>query len=291
MSSLTRIKEIRFVLWSVLALNLFVAIAKLSYGVLTQSLGMQADGFHSFFDGFSNVIGLSGLWLASRPADDDHPYGHKKFETLAAAGIGGILLATCAYVFWKSIQALGQNVSPQVTELSFIVILITIIMNVGVTRWEQKKGKEFHSEILIADSYHTASDVLTSCSVLVGLLAVKFGYPFMDPFVAMFVALVIAWTGISVFREVAHSLLDKVRIDPEQIRSVVLNIPGIVDCHAIRTRGVASHVFVDLSVHVDSHNSLEAAHHLTHDVEETIKKHFTHVEDVLVHVEPEGHDH
>ena len=288
---MNRMKEIRQILWSVLVLNIAVACAKLGYGIITKSLGMQADGFHSFFDGVSNVIGLVGLWIAAKPADADHPYGHKKFETMAAAGIGGMLIGTCLYVFLKSIQAFQHDASPQVTGLSFGVMTFTMIVNVGVAIWERRKGKELQSEILRADSYHTASDVLTSFSVLISLLAIKSGYPVIDPLVAMFIAIVIGWTAFQVIKEVTHSLLDKVRIDPEVIRGVVLKIPNVVDCHTIRTRGTSDHVFVDLSIHVDSNHSLEIAHQLAHEVEKTIKKHFTNVEDVLVHLEPEGHDH
>ncbi|GJL61538.1 MAG: cation transporter [Nitrospirales bacterium] len=288
-SPISRLQEIRFVLWSILILNLFVALAKLSYGLITGSLGMQADGFHSLFDGVSNVIGLTGLWLASNPPDKDHPYGHKKFEVLAAAGIGGMLLGTCLYLLWKSIHALEQEATPQVTGLSFGVMITTMLINLGVTRWEQRKGKELHSEILIADSYHTASDVLTSFSVLIGLLAIRLGYPIVDPLVAMFVAVVIAWTAIKVLKEVTDSLVDKVRLDPDRVHSVVMEIPGILDCHEIRTRGLSSHVFVDLSIHVQPHISIQLAHQLAHDAEDAMKKHFPNVEDVIVHVEPEGH--
>ncbi|GJL55480.1 MAG: cation transporter [Nitrospirales bacterium] len=288
-STASRLQEIQYVLRSVLILNLFVALTKLSYGVITASLGMQADGFHSLFDGISNVIGLTGLWLASQPPDDNHPYGHKKFEVLAAAGIGGMLISTCMYLLWKSIHTLGQEPSPQVTELSFGVMIITIVVNLGVTRWEQKKGNELQSEILLADSYHTASDMLTSVSVLIGLVAIKLGYPMFDPLVALFVAIVIAWTASKIFKEVIRSLTDEVRLDIESVRAAVLAIPGILGCHDIRTRGLASHVFVDLSIHVQPRMSVEEGHVMAHQVEETIKKRFNGVEDIIVHVEPEGH--
>ncbi|GJL63774.1 MAG: cation transporter [Nitrospirales bacterium] len=289
-SQTSRLQAVQFVLWVILILNLLVALAKLSYGLITDSLGMQADGFHSLFDGISNVIGLVGLWLAYRPPDKEHPYGHKKFEVLAAVGIGSMLIGTCLYLLWKGFHALDQQAAPQVTGLSFGVMITTMLINLGVTRWEQKKGKELRSEILTADSYHTASDVLTSFSVLIGLVAIRLGYPIIDPLVAIFVAVVIAWTAIKVFKEAADSLVDKVRLDPDRVQSVVMEIPGILDCHEIRTRGLSSHIFVDLSIHVQPSLSIQVAHQLAHDVEEAIKKQFSNVEDVIVHVEPEGHE-
>ena len=289
-SSTRRLHEVQRVLWAVLALNVFVALAKLGYGLFTKSLGMQADGFHSLFDGVSNVVGITGLWLASQPPDTNHPYGHKKFETLAAAGIGVMLLATCLYLLWRTAHVFNTGDIPQVTGISFGVMGVTMAINFGVTKWERRKGKELKSDILIADSYHTASDMFTSLSVLVGLLAIRLGYPILDPLVAILVALVIAWTAITVFKEVIRSLADGIQLDPEAVRSVVLGTPGILDCHAIRTRGVASHIFVDLSIHVQPHVSIEAAHQLAHQVEDALRAQFSGVEDVIVHLEPEGHD-
>ena len=288
-SSAARLHEIRSVLWAVLALNLLVALAKLGYGWFTESLGMQADGFHSLFDGVSNVVGLVGLWMASGPPDAGHPYGHKKFESLAAAGIGGMLVATCVYIVSETYKSWGGTTQPTITGISFVVMVATMMVNVTVMTWERRKGRELGSEILIADSYHTASDLLTSCSVLAGLIAVRMGYPLVDPLVALIVAVVIAWTAYTVLCEVVSSLTDKVRVDPDRVRAVVMELPGILDCHDIRTRGLASHVFVDLSIHVDATLSVEDAHEISHQVENSLKRKLREVEDVVVHLEPQGH--
>lgn len=284
-----RDQEIKYILKAVLILNLAVALAKLSYGLFTHSLGMQADGVHSLFDGISNIIGLIGISIAAQPPDRLHPYGHKKFETLASAGIAVMLIGTCAYVAWRGIQGLTGTVEPRVTGISYGVMMVTMIVNAGVTRWEQRKGKELHSEVLIADSYHTASDLLTSFSVLLGLGAVHFGYPLADPIIALLIAGVIAWTAFSIIREVTHSLADQIRLDPQEVRTAVLNVPGVLDSHSIRTRGLANHIFVDLSIHVTKGLPIEQAHAIAHDVEDRLKSQFDGIEDVLVHIEPQGH--
>lgn len=284
-----RYKEIQFVLTTVLILNLAVAAAKLVWGLWSQSLGMQADGFHSLFDGVSNVIGLIGLSLAAQPPDHLHPYGHKKFETLASAGIAVMLIGTCSYVGWRGIQGLTGTIEPQVTGISYGIMMVTMVINAGVTTWEQRKGQELQSEVLVADSYHTASDLLTSFSVLLGLLAVNFGYPLADPIIALIIAGVIAWTAFSIIREVTHSLADQIRLDPQEVRVVVLNVPGVLHCHSIRTRGLANHIFVDLSIHVTKGLPIEQAHHIAHDVEDQLKSQFDGIEDVVVHLEPDDH--
>jgi len=284
-----RYKEIRFVLTTVLFLNIAVALAKLGWGLLSHSLGMQADGFHSLFDGISNIIGLIGISLAARPPDRLHPYGHKKFETLAAAGIAVMLIGTCTYVGWRGIQALTNSTLPQVTGVSYGVMLVTMAINAGVTKWEQRKGRELRSEVLIADSYHTASDLLTSFSVLLGLFAIHLGYPLADPIIALLIAGVIAWTAFTILRDVTRSLTDHIRLDPRDIRSTVMAIPGVLHCHEIRTRGLAHHIFVDLSIHVTPGLPIEQAHEIAHHVEEALQTQFEGVEDVVVHLEPEGH--
>lgn len=286
-----RTKDVRFVLWAVLALNLIVAGAKLLYGVMTGSLGMQADGFHSLFDGVSNVVGLVGLWLAAFPPDADHPYGHKKYETLAAASIGAMLVMTCLYLLWNSYQHWLGVVRPQVTAVSFVVMVGTMLINIGVMWWEQRKGEQLRCEILTADARHTGSDILTSFSVLVGLTAVQMGYPLLDPLVAVAIAGVIAWTGLQVLWETSQSLTDVARLDPEAVRQVVLTHKQVVDCHEIRTRGLPDHIFVDLSVHVRATMSLADAHEVAHQVEDSLKQQFEGVAEVIVHIEPDGQCH
>ncbi len=286
-----RTKEIRFILWAVLALNLLVAGAKLLYGVVTASLSMQADGFHSLFDGISNIVGLIGLWLAAFPPDADHPYGHKKYETLAAACIGAMLVATCLYLLWNSYQHWQGAVRPRVTAASFGIMMGTMLVNVGVMWWERRRGGQLRSEILVADARHTGSDILTSCSVLAGLAAVQTGYPVMDPVVAVAIAGVIAYTGVQVLWETTQSLTDVARLDPDEVREVVLQHGGVLDCHEVRTRGLPHHIFVDLSVHVRSTMSVAEAHEVAHQVEDSLKRHFEGVAEVIVHIEPDGQCH
>lgn len=286
---MSRLQEIRRILWLILLLNLGVAAAKWTYGVMTHSLGMQADGLHSSFDGISNVIGLIGLWLTTPPPDANHPYGHKKFEALASGSIGGFLVLTCLYLLWRAYQSWTLDLHPEVTGISFFIMVVTMGINIFVTRWERRKGTELKSDILTADSYHTASDVLTSCSVIVGLLAARAGYAFVDPLVAILIAGVIAWTAFVVLQDVLSSLTDAIRLDPKEVRTTVMSLSGVLDCHNIRTRGLAHHVFMDISIHVDPTLSVEKAHTLATRIEECLIEHFECLEDVVIHIEPEGH--
>lgn len=282
-------RETRFVLWIVLWLNLGVAAAKLVYGLLTKSVSMQADGIHSSFDGLSNVMGLIGLWAAASPPDATHPYGHKKYETFAAAGIGLMLFGTCLYILRNSYLHWREGVVPEVTAVSFAIMLGTMAVNWGVMTWERRRGEALQSEILVADSHHTASDILSSLSVLVGLAAVSLGYPLLDPIAGLVIAGFIGHTGVLVLREASQSLSDKARIAAEAVQQVALTVEGVRCCNEIRTRGLARHVFMDLCIHVDPAMTIGQAHTVAHRVEDKLKHTFPGVAEVIVHVEPEEH--
>ena len=282
-------RETRFVLWIVLWLNLGVAAAKLVYGLMTDSVSMQADGIHSSFDGLSNVMGLIGLWAAASPPDATHPYGHKKYETFAAAGIGFMLFGTCLYILYNSYLHWREGVVPEVTGISFAIMLGTMVVNWGVMTWEHRRGRALQSEILVADSHHTASDIFSSFAVLVGLAAVSMGYPLLDPIAGLVIAVFIGRTGVMVLREASQSLSDKARIAADAVEKIALTVEGVRCCNEIRTRGLERHVFMDLRIHVDPSMTIGQAHTLAHQVEDTLKHTFPGVAEVIVHVEPEEH--
>lgn len=279
--------SIRKILIYTLLLNMLVAASKLIYGHITDSLSMVADGYHSFFDGTSNVVGLVGIWFAYHPPDKNHPYGHKKYETLASLGISILLFLTCYQVLQSAYLRFKDSIVPEVTSFSFLVMFVTMGINIYVMRWERLKGRELKSEILISDSLHTRSDVFASVSVLVSLGAAGFGFPIIDPIAAFIIAILIGKTGYEILLEATKVLSDYSRISPTLIRDVVLGVDGVRECHEIRTRGTATDVSVDLRLHVPPDMDIEGAHHLAHKVEDRIKEEFTDVTEVVVHVEPE----
>lgn len=282
-----RVRRVRSVLWLTLGLNIAVAAAKLGWGYVSGSIAMQADGFHSLFDGASNVIGLVGLGLAARPADKDHPYGHGKYETYASAAIGA-MLAIAAYNVGSS--AIGRLLTggepPRVDAIAFSVMAATLTVNIGITSYERWMGRKLGSDILMADAKHTGSDVLVSLGVIVGLVAVRAGYPIADPIIALGVAAAIAYAASSIFRQAGITLSDSARIPPAKISKVALGVPGVLGAHDIRTRGSDSEVYVDMHIQVDSQSTVEAGHAIAEEVERTVCGAFATVVDVIVHLEP-----
>jgi len=282
-----RYRAIRKVLWAVLVLNLAVALAKLGYGVLTRSVAMEADGIHSLFDGASNIIGLLGMWFAGRPADDEHPYGHGKFETFAAAAIAAMLVVAGYTVGRGAIEHLfGRGEPTEVGVGSFAIMLGTLGVNILVTTWEARAGRRLGSEVLLADARHTLSDVFVSSGVIVSLVAVRLGWEQADGIVALIVALVILRTAIGVIRGVGVTLGDAARLPAAEIAETAGNVAGVVDCHSVRTRGLESQVFVDMHVVVAADTMLEDGHEIAHRVEHAVRERFSQIADVVVHVEP-----
>ena len=275
------------VLVRVLALNVLVAGAKLAFGYLSGSVSIVSDGFHSLSDATSNVMGLVGLRAARKPPDANHPYGHRKFETLAAAGIFIFLLLAVVEVVESAFGRLRSGVGEiHLTPASFIVMLVTLAINVLVVRYESKKGKELASELLLADAAHTQSDVLTSCAVLASLGGVALGYPQSDAVGALVVAVFIARTGFEIARETTGILSDRMVMNGDDIRAVVMSEPGVVGCHHIRTRGSLDHTFLDLHVWFPADMPLSEAHRLSHVVKDRLMARFPQIADAIIHIEP-----
>jgi cation diffusion facilitator family transporter len=282
-----RYRRIRRVLWVVLALNIAVALAKLLYGTVSRSAAMQADGIHSLFDGTSNVIGLAGMWFAARPADAGHPYGHGKFETFTAAAIAAMLVVAGYTVGRGAIAHLtGNGETTQVTVGSFAVMIGTLCVNFFVTTWEARAGRRLGSEVLIADSRHTLSDVVVSLGVIISLILVALGWRQADGVVALLVAVVIFHTALGVIRGVGRTLSDAARLPALDIEATARQVADVIDCHSVRTRGLESQVYVDLHLVVTPGTTLDAGHEIAHNVEEALRSRYPGIVDVVVHVEP-----
>lgn len=281
-------KKIRNVLIFVMFLNWAVALAKVAYGLITKCASMTADGFHSFSDSCSNIVGLIGIWYASQPIDKEHSYGHKKYETFSSIIIAILLFLIAFDIFRSGITRLFHPIIPHVTVLSFVIMAITVAVNSWVVFYEKKCSKQLKSDILAADAIHTLSDILVSISVIFTLLAVKGGFPMIDSIVAMLIALFIWYSAFNILKGASNVLCDRESGISDDIRKVVMSISGVKDCHKIRTRGRADDIYVDLHIEVDPSISVAAAHDLSELIESAVKEKFEGINDVVVHIEPEA---
>ncbi len=178
--------QVRRVLIITLVLNIAVAVGKILVGALTGAVSITADGFHSLMDGSSNLIGLGANAIAGKPADEDHPYGHRRFETVAALGVGVLLLLTAYEIVTSAIERLTSGESPEISPLAFVVLIATLGVNLFVSRYERAVGKRLNSELLIADAANTGADVFVTLSVLVSMVLVSlFNWTWADPVAEM----------------------------------------------------------------------------------------------------------
>lgn len=280
-------RAVRNVLIYTLIANSAVALAKVIFGYLTNSISILSDGFHSLFDGISNIVGLIGVSIASHPPDSKHPYGHRKYETLFTLIIAAMIFATCYQILRSAYESLFNTPKTTVTATSFVIILATLTINIVVMLYETRKGKEFNSEFLLADARHTKSDIFVSLSVIIGLLLFRAGYTRADAIVGVVIALLIAKMGYEIIKEASIVLVDTVCIDTGLIEKALRDVEGVKGCHDIRTRGTLKSIFLDLHVCVSPDITLEEAHDIADRVEAMIKERFPDVVDIVVHVEPD----
>lgn len=282
----TKFQAIQRVLVVTLGLNLISTAAKLAVGYATGSLSLIAGGFDALLDAFSNLIGLIGVRVASRPPDADHPYGHRKFETLAALVIAFLLLVTIVEIVRNALARLASGGAPQVNVWSFAAVLLGLALGLLTTLYERRRGSQLKSEFLLADAAHTGAHVLVDLSLIVGLFLIRLGYPIVDPLLALGIAAVIAKIGWDILRSASRTLSDQAMLDPREIERRALQVPGVVGTDSIRSRGQEDNVYIDLHIHVAPEIPLDRAHDIAEAVQERLTREISGVRDVVVHVEP-----
>ena len=275
------------VLWRVLLLNVGVALAKIGVGYASGAVSVLSDGFHSLTDAASNVVGLVGVRAAERPPDADHPYGHRKYETVAAAAVTVFLLLVVIEVLRNAANhLLGRTQSHAIGAESFVVMIVTVAINLTVVAYESREGERLASEVLIADATQTRGDVLSSIAVIAALIGARAGLPVLDPIAALVVAGFIAHAGFQVARVTTRILSDRIVMDESDLERVVMSVPGVLGCHQIRTRGSADHVFLDLHVWLPAAMPLVDAHALSHMVKDRLIDRYPQIVDAIIHIEP-----
>jgi cation diffusion facilitator family transporter len=278
--AIIRVLAITFVL------NLGIALAKLGYGYYTQTLSMIADGFHSLMDGTSNLVGFVAISYAFDPPDEAHPYGHRKAEIVASLFIAVLLGLTCVEILKEVVTRLFSPATPEVTMISFIIMGLGILINLGVVRYESRAGKELNSPLLISDSMHTRSDILVSISVLLSLLAIKLQWYFLDTLISLAITGVIGKMAFEIFQENLGILLDKIPLNKKEIEEIVENTEGVFHCHQIRAHGAPEALYLELHIWVAPEQTVTKAHELSHLVKDRLKSAIEGLEDVTIHIEP-----
>ena len=280
-------KKVKNILLLIFIANLLVALLKILVGNYIQSSSVTADGFHSLSDTASNIIGIVGISIAAKPRDKEHPYGHKKFEVLSSLFIGIMLLFIAGKII---IEAILQIKNPSIINISiesFLVLVITLIINMIVSKLEYNAGKKLNSYILISDSLHTRSDVFVSIGVLATLICIKLGLPvIIDKIVSFVVAGFILYTAYEIFKSTISILVDRAMIEEDQIIKPVGDFEEIKEINNIRSRGSENDIYVDMHIRVDPNMTVKTSHELEHNIEKKIQEGINQNTQVIIHIEP-----
>jgi cation diffusion facilitator family transporter len=279
----------RITLWGVV-INLFLAIIKVTGGIIGQSQALLADGIHSLSDLISDGMVLLAAKHAAEEADEDHPYGHGRFETLATVALGLFLIAAALGIAYDAILRL-QNPEQLAVPATFTLIIaaISIFANEGLFHATRAVAHRIRSPMLEANAWHHRSDAISSIVVLMGVGATLAGYPLFDGIAAIVVALMIAKIGYDLGMQSVQELVDTA-LEPEmveQIRETILNISDVRQLHMLRSRRMGHNALIDVHIQVSPRLSVSEGHHISEAVEQAVIDNFDEVNDVTVHIDPE----
>jgi cation diffusion facilitator family transporter len=282
-----RSPAVRRVLAIVLALNALVVLVKLIVGIRTSSLSVLGAALESALDTLNNLIGMVLVTVAARAPDEDHPYGHDKFETLGALGIVGFLSISCFELLREGVTSLLHGgAQTHMVPADLAIIGATLGVNSFVVWYERRRGTQMRSLFLLADAEHTRGDILVTFLAVVSLVLGRHGGRRIDAVLAIAVALIIAFSGWRILRRSIPILVDERAVDADELRAIVSRIPGVLEVRGIRSRFTASGVlFAELTIAVNGATPVDVAHALADRVEEAIASHCGAAE-TTVHVEP-----
>lgn len=271
-------------------INAILSLAQIVGGFLTQSQALVADGFHTLSDLVSDFVVLMASHLAHQEADDNHPYGHGRIETLATVILGLILAGVAVGIFMQAWERMfsGQPLPvPQVIAVAFAAL--AIISKEALYHYTMRVAKRIHSPMLKANAWHHRSDAISSIVVLAGIAGAQFGFPWLDPVAAMVVAIMILYMAGQLIMESTSELVDT-GLAPEEVQEIhsfIAGIEGVENIHLLRTRRMGGHVLADVHLQVNGRISVSEGHFISDQVMLRLRKRFPDIKDVIIHIDPE----
>jgi len=267
-------------------LNLVIATLETTYGAVTHTLSMVANGIHSYVDAGSSMLGFFAMRVAAKPSDQNHHYGHQKYETMSALGISLFIILTGWEIANRAFERLYRPIDIDFHIGGVLIVLVSISVNLWVAFYEKKKGEELHSHALEADSVHTMADVWVSVGVLLSLVFIYLKMPFFDTILSITIAFYFLYTAIKIIRKNVLVLTDAAFIDVSKVKKIVLKETEVIDCHHVRTRGTVGSAFVDMHIQIPPEMTTLASHRLVHRIEANIKSDIEGIHEVMIHTEP-----
>ncbi|MFK7815189.1 MAG: cation diffusion facilitator family transporter [Gammaproteobacteria bacterium] len=263
--------------------NAGVLIAKVIVGVYTGSSAILSDALHSLTDVFNNVFAFIALRISSTPPDINHPYGHRKFETLAVFVLATLLSVIAIEIVIRAFGRIGNPILP--SQWGLIAMIGVLIVNIALSSWENVQAKRLNSDLLRADARHTFSDVLTTLAVIAGWQLAAYGYPIFDFILAVFVSALVFYLAFQLFRKSIPILVEEAAVDQSKIVESIKQLDGVIKIERLRSRNIGQETFADIVVTVRPYMSTEESHKVADLIEENMYEKFG-IDDVVVHIEP-----
>lgn len=274
--------------WVSVGVNIVLTVGQIGAGILSKSQGLVADGIHSLSDLVADFVVLLAGHHSQKDADQDHPYGHQRFETAASLALGVILLVVGVGMLWSAIGKLqSPETVPQVHASALWVVGIALMAKESLFRYMLAVAKRVKSSLLVANAWHARSDAASSLVVGIGIIGNLAGYPILDPIAALIVGFMIAKMGWSFGWDALHDLMDRAVDDQEveAIRQTLIETPGVSDVHDVRTRKMGDMIVVDAHIEVDAMITVEAGHDIAVEARQRVLKRHR-VLNLMTHVDP-----
>ncbi len=280
----------RVTYWSVIA-AIFLTSSKLIIGLTTNSLGILSEAAHSGLDLIAALMTYYAVRFSSKPADEDHNFGHGKIENFSALFETLLLLITCGWIIGEVIKRLlGENIHITVNIWSYIVIVLSIIIDISRSRALKKVAVKYNSQAIEADALHFSTDVYSSLVVFIGLIGVYFSFTYADSIAAFFVAMIVIFISFNLGKRAIDVLLDKApKGIKEKVEEITSQIPAVVKAHDIKIRSAGAQTLIEMNIHVKENLTIDKAHEISHEVEQKLHQSFDNI-DVHIHIEPEKED-
>jgi cation diffusion facilitator family transporter len=287
----TRLRALSGVTVLAAVVNLMLVVVKGGVGLVGGSAVLVADALHSLSDFATDVVALFSLRVASKPPDEEHPYGHGRYETLGTAVLGVVLLGAAAGIAWEASSRFGQSVVP--AEITLWVAVLSIAVKEALFQITIRVGRRHDSPLVVANAWHQRSDALSSVAALAGIAGARMGFPILDPAAAVVVAAMIAKMALSLLagaiREVTDTALQREML--RDLGAAIRRLPGVVNLHELRARRMGPRILVDLHVQVDPSTTVSDGHQVAERVRQFVFGEHAGVSEVLVHIDPEPDEH
>lgn len=270
-----------------IGINIFLAGIKIFFGILGKSKALVADGFHSVSDIVGSVVVLVGIYLGNKPADEEHPYGHGKLESIAGNIIGVILVITAySLIVENATDYFRETVRLIPEKITLVIVLISIVIKYVLYRYKYNIGVRIKNDAVIADAREHKSDVLSSVGVLVGILLSIYVNPIFDLLLSIVVGLIIGKEGLHIIFQTSNNLMDvQDKNLIEEVDKYVNSFGYIENAHDIRMKTSGNMVYLTLHIRLDGNMTIHEGHELSDDIKYSILNKFEDVEDVTIHMD------